>query len=385
MPSTTPGEIDGGGGPVGAAGRAVPRPTPVDLLATIPFGLEDRVPPLPASRGDVHAALEAVLIPALTRPPCVVSFSGGRDSSAVLAVATDVARRHGLELPVPVIMRFPQAPLSDERRWQELVLGHLGLANAEVVTLSDELELLGPPATDALRRHGLLWPSNAYMHRPVIDLARGGTVLTGVGGDELLDAAPRPTWRGRAVAALPRSVRARIWLRRYPPEPRPWLTPAGQQLIDRAFARDHVSWPHRWDVATRRWYESRVYSSMATVLDLIASDHGARVVSPLIDPQVLAELIALGGRWGFPSRTEAMRTLVGHLLPAALVERPTKAAFGAALWGPHTREWISQWQGDGLDPRYVDVEALRAQWSSEDPDGRTALLLHQAWLSTSSS
>ena len=41
------------------------------------------------------AALERALIGALRRAPCVVSFSGGRDSSALLAVATRVTSTSG--------------------------------------------------------------------------------------------------------------------------------------------------------------------------------------------------------------------------------------------------------------------------------------------------
>lgn len=60
------------------------------------------------------------MLPALDRPPCLVSFAGGRDSSAVLAVA----------------------PWSPEEQ-------------AEV---NDELNLTGPVAQHAVLGHGLLWP-----------------------------------------------------------------------------------------------------------------------------------------------------------------------------------------------------------------------------------
>ena len=56
------------------------------------------------------AALEEAILPALRRPPCLVSFSGGRDSSCVLAAATRAARREGLQPPVPVTLRVSNAP-----------------------------------------------------------------------------------------------------------------------------------------------------------------------------------------------------------------------------------------------------------------------------------
>ena len=75
----------------------------------MPFGPDEGQTPL-ADRSEYsspRAALEAVVLRALLRPPCLVSFSGGRDSSLVLAIASDVARRHGLPLPVPATNRFP--------------------------------------------------------------------------------------------------------------------------------------------------------------------------------------------------------------------------------------------------------------------------------------
>ncbi len=65
--------------------------------------------PLPSAAVGARQALELAVRPALERAPCLVSFSGGRDSSAVLAVATRVARRHGLPPPVPATNRFRDA------------------------------------------------------------------------------------------------------------------------------------------------------------------------------------------------------------------------------------------------------------------------------------
>ena len=64
---------------------------------------------LPETAATPRAAFEAAILPGLRRSPCLVSFSGGRDSSAVLATATAVARREGLPLPVPITHRFPSA------------------------------------------------------------------------------------------------------------------------------------------------------------------------------------------------------------------------------------------------------------------------------------
>ncbi len=46
---------------------------------------------------------------------------------------------------------------------------------------SDELELLGPYARRALAEAGLLFPATAYAFLPLLDLARGGSLLAGGG------------------------------------------------------------------------------------------------------------------------------------------------------------------------------------------------------------
>ena len=56
-----------------------------------------------------------------------MTFSGGRDSSAVLATATMVARKHGLNDPVPITLRCPAIEEADETASQELVIRHLGI------------------------------------------------------------------------------------------------------------------------------------------------------------------------------------------------------------------------------------------------------------------
>jgi asparagine synthase (glutamine-hydrolysing) len=73
------------------------RTTPLALASGVVWGRDPAASPLPPAPPGVtvRAALEAVMVRALHRPPCVVSFSGGRDSSAVLALATHVARREG--------------------------------------------------------------------------------------------------------------------------------------------------------------------------------------------------------------------------------------------------------------------------------------------------
>ena len=151
------------------------------------------------------AALERACLPALRRGRCCVSFSGGRDSSIVLAAATRVARREGLALPTPVTNRFPHAGPTDESEWQELVVRHLGLDDWLRIDHTDALDIVGPVARQVLERHGLLWPFNAHFHVPLLEAAEGGALLTGIGGDELFRERPLGA---RRVGAAPEGVSA---------------------------------------------------------------------------------------------------------------------------------------------------------------------------------
>lgn len=362
--------------------RPVPRPAELEVLANLMLGPDRSAPRLPSpSSGGPLASLEGAVLRALERPPCFVSFSGGRDSSAVLALATRLARRHGLAVPVPAIMRFPGAPASDEADWQRAVLDHLGLEDPEVVTLTDELDALGPAATEVLSRHGLLWPANAYMHVPLLELARGGTVLTGIGGDELFSTrAPRRAGRQLAAALLPRPAREARWRRRHLPEGYAWLTRQAGARVSRALAREEFRGPYRWDAALRHWYASRAFGALDGSLRVIGAAREVTVVNPLIEPHVLADLSRLAGRRGFSSRSQAMARLFGDLLPPAVLSRSTKAGFGRAVWGPATREFAQSWSGVGADPEQVDVDALRGELSRPEPDARIILLVHHVWL-----
>src|SRR5579884_21569 len=362
--------------------RPTPLPNEREIRANMLLGPQADVAPLPPPRaGGVWAALDEVLARALRREPCIVSFSGGRDSSAVLALAADVARRHGLAMPVPAIMRFPHAAATDETSWQEAVLAHLGLGNAEILTLTTELDGLGESAVDVLQRHSVIWPGNAYMHRPVIDVAKGGTVLTGIGGDELFSTtAPRRSMRQFALAMMPSRVRTGVWLNRHSSSDYHWLTAAGQAEVQSALAQEHVACPYAWDDALRYWHASRAFAALDGALRLVAEGFEVEIVNPFLDRQVLSELAEVGGRRGFASRTDAMHWLCGDRLPAASMGRSTKASFGEAVWGPEARRFARDWDGRGLDSTYVDAGSLKAELLGPDPDFRTILLLHQAWL-----
>lgn len=333
-------------------------------------------------------ALEQVVLEGLHRPPCVVSFSGGRDSSLVLAVATAVARRHGLPNPVPMTLRFPAAE-SDESAWQEQIVRHLGLTDWERITLTDELDAVGPIASDVLRRHGVLWPFNVHFHVPILRRATGGTVLTGIGGDEILLPSRwlrvnqvvarrvRPAAKDVARLAIaygPRALRA-AHARRSIEVPLRWLTSAARRALRDGIARDVADEPIGWDRwLEHSWWPSRSRVVGARSLTTLAHDAAVTVVNPLEDRQFLRSLGHALGRLGYPGRDAAMDALAADLLPRDVLHRRSKATFDGAFWTDHARA-AAAWDGGGFNPAVVDAAALRAEWSLPRPDLHSMLLL----------
>ena len=209
----------------------------------------------PADRGG-----EAVVLAGLERPPCLVSFSGGRDSSALLAVAVRRADREGLDAPVPITARFPDEE-TDEAEWQELVIRHVGSADWIQVDMTEELDLLGEWGTSSLARLGLRYPPNLHFQIPLLKRTDGGSLLSGAGGDELLvphrwaragqvlsgTVRLRPVDAlvvGVAVGTAPHPVRMHQGSR--PPLPT-WLTPEGRRVVQRRLFRWVGDDPVRYD------------------------------------------------------------------------------------------------------------------------------------------
>jgi asparagine synthase (glutamine-hydrolysing) len=370
--------------------------SPLEVASGLVFGL------LPAAEvtvatdppGNPLEALEAAVRPALERPPCVVSFSGGRDSSAVLAVATQVARREGLPLPIPSTNRFPDAPDSDENDWQERVIRHLGLDDWARPELTDELDNVGAVATSALRRHGLLWPFNAHFHVPQLEAARGGSLLTGIAGDEMLSPSSweqaRAVLGGRArptasdlrrigFLATPRPIRRAVLRRRYPLE-YGWLRPHALREITALSAAEGASEPMAWK-SQLSWRRRFRYLHVGLgSLGRLAGDADVRIEHPFFDPGFAASVARLPRAEQYPDRTTAMRRLFGSLLPDDLLARTTKSGFDQAFWGEPSRAFAADWDGEGADPDLVDADALRREWALPAPDPRSFLLLQAAWL-----
>ena len=112
---------------VKAGDLAVPyRMSELDILfGAVCRALPGPLEPLPPSGPTPRTVLEEILVEELSARPCMVSFSGGRDSSALLAVALEVARQHGLPEPVAFTLRYPGDTDAEESAWQQLVIDYL--------------------------------------------------------------------------------------------------------------------------------------------------------------------------------------------------------------------------------------------------------------------
>ncbi|MFI9639966.1 asparagine synthase-related protein [Micromonospora sp. NPDC051925] len=364
------------------------RPTPFDIASGTMLGVDPptlrAVPPVVP---DPLAALERAVLPALRRPPCVVSFSGGLDSSLVLAVAVRVARREGLPAPVPITWRFTDAPRADESAWQDRVVTALGVGETwEILRAGDDLDLVGPVAGRFLHRYGVRHPVNLHLHLPVMELAGGGSLLTGLGGDQVLSGWRRPPSRSTRV----RLARARALARELPRRHRPrrlfpWLPAELARQVRRALRAEQRAEPRllgpriAWHVRRRDLVVTR------SAFTAVAEDHDVIPVHPLLDPAFLDGLTALAGQRRRTSRGGLLAEIVGDALPAEVTAPRGKAHFRDVFLRTPTREFVRSWDGTGADPDLVDVDALRDTWSRWPIPSGTAALVQQLWLATAPS
>ncbi len=378
------------------------RMTPFEVASGWLFGeVPDARPAGKAAPTDTAGAsptqvLESMLAPALARPPCVVAFSGGRDSSALLAVASRLAAREGFEPPVAATLRYPGEHEAHEDQWQELVVRHLGISNWEKLPAADSADLLGPVASCELRRHGLLWPPAHHTEVPLYALAAGGTLVNGEGGDEVLGA-HRVTPLARALAGrfpknrseaaetalmlASRPVRQRAYFAKLSAQvAKSWLRPEAQEHFATAAAADKAAQPLHWGASLRRLPRTRAWNLGFHNQDLRAAADGITVLRPLQDARFLAALSRSAPPWGFADRDTAMRVLFASFLPDELLTRPTKASFNRVVFGEHSRAFVSRWTGGGVPSNLVDTEILRRVWTAPKANALSFALLQSAWL-----
>jgi hypothetical protein len=341
-------------------------------------------------------ALEKIVLSALQRPPCIVEFSGGRDSSLVLAVAARVAAREGLPSPVAFTQHYPGLAEANEDEWQELVISHLGISEWVRHPGAADADLLGPMACSSLEKWGLVWPPAAHTRATELELAKGGTLLTGEGGDEVLSPRRLSLVRqltGRHItvnkvalkqlglAFAPRRVRAARERRHMDSGiGANWLTTDARHEFFDELAHDAASEPLDWRKAVLRHPQQRVVRVGMQTLATMASHAGVVRVDPLLHPEFLGALTGAVGRTGVVGRTSAMRLFFSDLLPDAVLSRTSKAHFNRALFGEETRAFVNQWNGSDIDTTLVDADHLRREWWADQPHALTTLLLQSCWL-----
>lgn len=328
------------------------------------------------------AALDLAVLPALRRPPCLVSFSGGMDSSLVLAVALRAARREGLPEPVAVTWRFTGAPRANESSWQERIVAALGLDAWQLLQADDDLDLVGPAARRLLHRHGLRHPVNVHLHLPIVELAAGGSLLTGAGGDQVLRGWRRAR-RGPVRARLRRSaatLRAGLRDRMSAGDQFPWLHPEVSAEVWRAHRAERRGEPRRLDHRIGWHVRRRDLRLTCGSLRDIGAAHEVAVVNPLLDDGFLAALSGSAGRLRCPPRSRLIADIAAGTVPEVVTAARPKARFLEVFLRTPTRRFVEGWDGSGVDEEIVDVAALRALWSRWPIPGGTAGLVQDVWL-----
>lgn len=339
------------------------------------------------------ALLDALVEP-LSTPPCGVAFSGGRDSSLVLAAALAAARREGLAPPVPITVSFPADPDSQEGEWQERVISHIGVDEWVRLELPDGLDVVGPVAQRGLREHGPMFPGNAHIVVPMLERLAGGSLVAGLGGDELFglwtrrhiaDVAarrtpPHPRDLARVAGALAPAPVRRAALRRrgYTPTV-PWMRPDAVAALGEIIVEQYAQATMRWDRHVQLVPVSRNMTLAVRDIGRIAALDDVRFHAPLLEPRFTSALARAGGWRGYGGRAATLRALFGHMLPDEILERESKATFRHTFFTDETRRFAQEWSGEGMDTSVVDPDVLRHTWAQPVVDFRTVLLLQSAW------
>lgn len=162
-----------------------------------------------------------------------------------------------------------------------------------------------------------------------------------------------------------------------------WLTPAAAMAYRQAMAADRAATPARWDRMVRQFPHWRaIQVGLYQNLARLGASQDVLIGHPLLDDTVVDAISAAGGAVGFHDRPQAMRALFGDELPAGVGQRRTKVNFRTVYVAEHTNDFVTRWDGSGLDTSLVDPCALRAEWTGRNVNSASLSLLQAAWLSS---
>jgi asparagine synthase (glutamine-hydrolysing) len=354
----------------------------------------DRVPGATA-----RGVLEELILPALERPPCVIGFSGGRDSSSLLALATHLARREGLPMPVAFTFRYDNEAEADETPWQELVIIHVGVSDWEKAHVGTRHDLVGELAQAFVLSHGLVFPPTLYNNTLPLMRASGGTHISGEGGDEIFGVRrstllrrilDNPKYlakkRHLAYAALcfgPRKSRVAAWRRELRQQMNGTLTFVRLEVREQVY-RDlacHFALEPFNHTSSLGWHLRRKMIVMhQEALTAFSNEHNVLHLDPFLEPRFVAAYARMVRPYGLATRRDAMRALFADILPDETLTRTSKALFNRGFLTDVGRAFARSWQGAGIDTDIIDGEALRSAWLSTWPPSQSFGLLQSAWL-----
>ncbi|MDV6304439.1 asparagine synthase-related protein [Rhodococcus cerastii] len=344
--------------------------------------------------------LDRILMEALSKTPCVIAFSGGRDSSLLLARAAMVAKKHGLPRPVALTHRYPAEDTdAQETEWQNRVIDHLRLLDLPlewvINDVSTEFDILGKPLTNLLAANGRpFYPPASGSTLFDCKFASGGSVVTGEFGDELFGSSRSYRFR-RAVSAFrlsePKTIKGVV---------RPLLRTMRAVDVDEITQLTGVSWltteeralflqdtkravddSFGWRGEVRRKLTLRNLDVFVETRDRIAELFDCLAVDPFLDYKFIESWLDWVGYFGM-SRETAMSVLSDGLLPESVITRRGKAFFNRSRFGDETRKFLANWNGDGTSNPHVDAELMQAVWTQKLVPLQSALLLQQAWLAS---
>ncbi len=368
-----------------------PSMEPTVLRPVVPSPTERREV---AHSGSLFDVLVGFIAKELDDRPVYVEFSGGCDSSVIIAAAQAACRAANHDDPIPLTYRYPLQPETDESDYQDAVLTHLGLGVGHRISITSEFDLLGPVAQRCMERHGLAWPAAGMVRTGVWEQLEPGTLLSGEGGDDALG--PRriaglaramrelKRRRPRAVAGnLVRTIGPRGQrMRRFDFKAGEWLSAAEGKRFVALAAADPVGEPlSNGEFAT--WFTNRPAVRLANhQLIAMAASANQRFVAPFMDPAFVCAVDDLSPRWQLLDRRAVLRMHFADHLPKQLIDRTDKRFMSGVFFNEHAREFARHWDGR-IFVSGIDSEALRSHWTTAERDAVSALsfmLLQAAWM-----